>query len=385
MAGKVMIVDHYGGVGGAEFSLVALLEGTPGGPAYWTAAFPSEGPIVDRLREGGFEVHVVRAEGWRWWIDPVATRGKFILTFPLQVISLARWMAFFRRTAPRLVHFNINRLVEPILAAGILGIPSVMHFRDIPSLMEARFVLGNRAFYWLMRRARVWIANSAATRADIEPRSGGCVRTIPNGIDLEEFDLRATEGEPLPDLPEGKPVAAMVSLLVPWKNHRLLLEVALALKARGLDFVILAAGDGEAAFRARLLDRAREMGVDDVVRFVGHVKNVPALLSRVDVLIHPTERESFGRVFLEAMAARRPVVAARGGGASEVVVHDVTGILVPAGNATAMANALQRLFGDRDTRTEMGAAGRRRVEELFTIRRHVDQVLAVHREVLADA
>jgi glycosyltransferase involved in cell wall biosynthesis len=383
VTGKVMMVDHYSGIGGAELSLAGLLEATPEGLGYWSAAFPTEGPIVDRLRAGGFEVHVVPAEGWRWWIDGDVPRWKFYASLPLQAWSLLRWVSFFRRTSPRLVHFNINRLVEPVLAAWLLRIPSVMHFRDIPSRIEARFAVGWRGFYWLMRRASAWIANSSATARDVEPYSKEPVRLVHNGVDLVAFDRAAMEGTgPAPDGPE---TAAMVALLVPWKNHGLLLDVASVLKRRGRRFRILVAGKGNGDWDAHLREAARERGVDDVVQFLGHVSNVPALLRGISVLVHTTSEEPFGRVFLEAMAAGLPVVAARSGGALDVVEDGVTGILVPPGDAEAFADALARLFDDPALRQRLGNAGRRRAEERFSLERHVKAVLEIHREVLAGA
>lgn len=377
-----MMVDHYSGIGGAELSLAGLLEATPGGPDYWSAAFPAEGPIVDRLRAGGFEVHVVPAEGWRWWIDGDAPRWKFFASLPLQAWSLLRWLAFFRRTSPRLVHFNINRLVEPVIAAWLLRVPSVMHFRDIPSRIQARFVTGNRCFYWLMRRAGTWIANSSATAQDVETQARGRLHVVHNGIDLGAFDRMAMEGGSAPghDTPKAPDTAAMVALLVPWKNHELLLEVAAVMKGRGRAFRILVAGKGNGEWDDHLLGTARARGLAGVVQFLGHVVNVPALLRGVSVLVHTTSEEPFGRVFLEGMAARLPVVAARGGGALDVVEDGTTGILVAPGDAVAFADAIARLFDDPALRQRLGGAGRRRVAEHFSMEKHVKAVLRIHKE-----
>ena len=73
------------------------------------------------------------------------------------------------------------------------------------------------------------------------------------------------------------------------------------------------------------------------MKFMGHVHNVPALLHNLDVLVHTTDREPFGRVFIEAMAARKPIVAFNSGGAAEIVVDGETGFLVPPGDVEAMA------------------------------------------------
>lgn len=378
---NILIVDHASIVGGTEMSLEALVTSAPHTLCHYTVAMPGFGPIVARLRKQGVSVELLRMEGWRWWVEDLRQHLKFVLTLPLQAISVMRWMRLIRRVKPDLIHFNINRLVEPVIAAWLLRIPSVMHYRDIPSRMSHRFVLGWSGFYALMNLADHWIANSKATERDIRPYARCPITTIPNGIDLEQFD-QAARSDAADFSWNGYFVVAMIALLVPWKNHAGYLQLASQVCKRRSDVCFIVVGDGDSTYVSQLKQMACELGIEQKVNFLGQVGNVPALLKQVDMLVHSMPYESFGRVFVEAMAARKPVVAFNSGGAAEIVVNGETGILVPSDDIDAMADAVCRLLDNPESRKRMGEAGRRRVETSYTLQRHVGMVLDLYDRIL---
>ncbi len=373
----VLIVDHSSDIGGAELSMEMLVTSMPKDKVTYAVVLPDAGPLVVRLREKGATVLLHRIESWRWWVESFDRALKFFITIPLQIVSLLQWVAFLRKTSPDIVHFNINRLVEPVIAARFLRIPSVMHFRDIPSRITPRFVAGKKNFYRLMNLADWWIANSGATANDIWPHARRPLSTIPNALDLSLYgnsDMRPSHG--------NRPTVAMIALLVPWKNHRAYLEVAQLVHSRVPDCLFLVAGSGEAEYERSLRNMAQSLGIEKAVRFLGHVEDIPALLASVDILVHMTDREPFGRVFLEAMAASRPVVAINNGGAREIVVDGGTGILTEEGKIEHMADAIVSLLTDKDLRRKMGQAGRKRVEEYYSAKSHVDSVFEVYENVI---
>jgi glycosyltransferase involved in cell wall biosynthesis len=133
---------------------------------------------------------------------------------------------------------------------------------------------------------------------------------------------------------------------------------------------------------ARLLEDA---SVRDHVQILGHVAwhDLPPLYANADVFVMPSLYETFGISMVEAMAFGLPVVATRAGAMPEVVEDGVTGVLVPPGDAQALADAILSLLNDRGRACRMGEAGRDRVATEFTVDRAVDQTLALYREVLA--
>ena len=110
--------------------------------------------------------------------------------------------------------------------------------------------------------------------------------------------------------------------------------------------------------------------------------DVPRLIQAMDVLVSSSPRESFGLTLAEAAASERPVVATRSGGAEEIVVDGVTGLLVPLADPTALASAVTKLLANPDDATAMGQAGFHRAAALFDIRGMVRAVEAEYGQVL---
>ena len=124
-------------------------------------------------------------------------------------------------------------------------------------------------------------------------------------------------------------------------------------------------------------------GLDGAVRFLGHVDDVPALLSALDLVVLPsTEREGFPLALTEAAMAGRPAIASRLGGIPEIIEDRRTGLLVPPRDAPALAGAIVELLSDAELRNRLGEAARMRARERFTSEAMVDQVLAIYRAVL---
>jgi glycosyltransferase involved in cell wall biosynthesis len=119
------------------------------------------------------------------------------------------------------------------------------------------------------------------------------------------------------------------------------------------------------------------------VRFLGFVAPVEAAIEDAAILVVPSLGEGFGMVALEAMERARPVVASAVGGLPEIVADGETGLVVPAGDAEALADAIVALAGDLPRAAEMGRAGRVRALEQFTPVRCVERVEALYERELA--
>jgi N-acetyl-alpha-D-glucosaminyl L-malate synthase BshA len=133
--------------------------------------------------------------------------------------------------------------------------------------------------------------------------------------------------------------------------------------AARIDARLVLVGDGPEYGRTREL--VEGLGLTDRVRFVGVVDEVAPLLAEADLLLLPSETESFGLVALEAMASGVPVIASRVGGLPEVVEHGVSGFLEPVGDVDAMADRALAILSDCATRNRFGRAGRERALALF--------------------
>ena len=127
----------------------------------------------------------------------------------------------------------------------------------------------------------------------------------------------------------------------------------------------------------------QELGLGDRAIFYGERNDVPQLMPGLDVLVSASDSEGFSNTILEAMAAGVAVVATAVGGTPEVVIDRETGMLVPRGDAAAMGKALSTIALDESLRHKLGAAGRRRVEEEFSVGTMAQRTVELYRSLLS--
>lgn len=184
------------------------------------------------------------------------------------------------------------------------------------------------------------------------------------------------------------PVLCNVANVSYRKGHDILVQ-ALHLLARevGEDFACLIAGNlkHEPWTVEALRQQIVELGLEQNVQILGFRDDVPDLLAAADVFVLSSRQEGMPISILEAMAARKPVVATDVGGCAEPIAHDETGLIVPPESPEALGQALISLLSDRERAQTMGAAGRERVEREFTVDRMVEQHLALYDRLLAQS
>jgi len=194
--------------------------------------------------------------------------------------------------------------------------------------------------------------------------------TIHNGMpDLSSAAGRADPGR------DGPPRVVMTARFDRQKDHRTLLRAAARVDGVLLDLV----GDGPDL--RPMQELARELGLADRVRFLGHRDDVAAVLAQAHLFALISNWEGFPRSTLEAMRAGLPVVVSDVGGSAEAIVEGESGFLVPRGDVDAVADRLRRLAGDRVRRRRMGEAARHRYETEFTFSRMLERTLRVYHEV----
>ena len=205
---------------------------------------------------------------------------------------------------------------------------------------------------------------------------GKPVTVVPYGVDLARF-RSARNGARADDV-----VIGSVGRLSREKGLDDLLRAAAQLVERGAAIRVVLAGDGPE--RARLVRLASRLGIEKRVGFRGEVphEQVPAVLSELDVFVMPSRAEGFGVAALEAAAMELPVVASRVHGIPDVVLDGETGLLVPPGDVSALADAISRLVSDAPLRSTMGRAGRAFVEQRYRWEDNVTQMERLYRHVL---
>jgi glycosyltransferase involved in cell wall biosynthesis len=190
-------------------------------------------------------------------------------------------------------------------------------------------------------------------------------------------------GGPAAELPEptGGPVVSIVARLQAVKGHRVFLESARKVLLKRPDARFWIAGDGE--LRGELEALTSQLGLTSAVSFLGYRKDIPNVMASSDVIVCASSYESFCRAVFEALALGRPVVATSVGGLPEIVSDGETGILVPPGDAEAMAAAILRLLGDRELAHRLGVAAQKFTGERYSVEAQASAMAALYREALA--
>jgi glycosyltransferase involved in cell wall biosynthesis len=361
----VLFLHHAAVLGGAERSLLDLI--THLDPNRWdpVVALPGDGPLGDRLRAGGVAVRIVPIRRLTRSRDPrTLARG-------LWALVAATWtlVALIRRDRIGAIHANsASALIFGAPAAHLTRVPILWHVRD--------FVPVRRLVRLLASRCACVIAISRCVLEDLRDQlpTGIPLVLVPNGIDPGSSSMPADRrASPECQADGGRPpkVVAMVAHLVPWKKHAVFLRAAADVWRRHPDARFVVVGDDlfgdHPHYRAELERLAASLGLAESLAFAGAIDDVPAWLERVTCLVLPSEREPFGRVLIEAMAAGKPVVAVRRCGPSEIVRDRVDGFLAEPGESAEMADAVVRLLSDPGLAESLGANGRARVREQFTI------------------
>ncbi len=265
------------------------------------------------------------------------------------------------------------------LAAWLAGVPvvcSALHSTGLPDHVE----LPNRLLSPLSDAFIAVAESHGCYLADHEGCPARKVRVIPNGVDLRRFHPRWPDHKLQRelDLNPDAPTVGIIAALRPEKNHELFLHVASLVHAELPEARFLIVGDGPQ--RSKLEALARSLGVEEAVRFLGTRRDVPELLSLVDVVMLTSKMEANPLCLLEAMASEKPVVASRVGSIIESVHDGRTGYLAAAGDSQGMAARVLELLQDCQRALSMGRAAR----EAVIARWSVDRMVRGYEDLIAE-
>lgn len=288
----------------------------------------------------------------------------------------------FRRLQPDIVHVHDSAAQIPALwAAGRWT--AGRRSRRKPRVVVTRrtdFPLRNarRPLSYELLSDRV-ICVSSAVRQRLMQAQVPAERlvVIPDFVDCRHFDPSATHG-----CAGGPPTVAAIGRLTREKGHIVLLRAMQAVLRSCPGARLLLAGQGDQC--SALEAQAAATDVSHAVEFLGFAPDVRPVLAAAHVFAMPSLSEGLGVAALEAMAMARPVVATDVGGLPESVIHGETGLIVPTGDADALAEALVALLLDGQRARAMGEAGRRRALSVFDRGPIVDRIIALYNEVLSE-
>jgi glycosyltransferase involved in cell wall biosynthesis len=364
---RVLQLLATGGTGGAQESYTGLLLRLDRSAYEVRALSLSSGSAVQRLRRLGLEVEVIDEAD-----DEAAVRE---LT------------AYLVRNEIDLLHAHMYRAevvgARAAVAAETAVVMATVHSSRVRS---AEDVATLAALTPVMDRLIVPSASIVA-KVRAEGRGGASFSVIPNGVDLDRFDLPlgACTLRREFSIPGSAPLLGVVARLEPEKGHRYLIEAMPPILRGAPETWLVIVGEGSLEAELRSLAASLPGRAGDRIVFTGRREDVAAITGEIDVAVLPSLREAQGISILEAMARRKPVVASAVGGIPEVLTNGLDGLLVPPGDPVALANACIRLACSPELRARVGEAGRATVEARFSLDAMVRQIEEVYDEELVRA
>ncbi|HNS79497.1 MAG TPA: glycosyltransferase, partial [Syntrophorhabdus sp.] len=252
-----------------------------------------------------------------------------------------------------------------MIAAKMLGVPCVAHMRDFEDTGLLKKLHAKLVDHHIAISSAI---HQRILELGVPPDK---ISTIVNAVDLNEFDetvpfehLREEFG-----LEENEKTFGLFGRIMWWKGTKEFVKAAAIIfqqypNARA--FIVGSPSDGSHAYLNEVKSLVGSLGLDNKIIFTGFREDVPALMRMMDIIVHTSlTPEPFGRVIIEGMAMKKPIVATRAGGPLDIVSDGETGFLVPMNESEAMAERIVQLLSDATLSAAMGLRGRERIEKRF--------------------
>ncbi|HJQ54930.1 MAG TPA: glycosyltransferase family 4 protein [Gemmatimonadaceae bacterium] len=349
------------------------------------------------LQRAGFEIVVlthVRADGER-----IRSEGFRLIESSLQraslnpindIKSLFGTLSAYRAEKPDVAHHvGIKPILYGSLASLMTSTPAMVNafagtgylFNSSDRSARAIRVVVSRFMKWLLNRGNARVLLQSDHARDVMVQSGmlrpdriAVIRG--SGVDLDEF-------APTPE-PPGTPLVVLPGRMLWDKGVGDFVKAAGILRQRNVHVRMALVGAPDVANPSAIPDAQLEAWRDGGdVEWWGHQADMPSVLAQSHIVCLPSYHEGVPKALIEGAASGRALIASDIPGCREVVEDGKNGLLVPPGDAETLANAIERLAGDRDLRQQLGNNGRRVAVENFSIESVVQKTQAIYEELLA--
>jgi len=371
----ILFISSEGEIGGAEKSLLLLVKYLRRRFAVRVAC-PAERRVSKALKSLGVKTYHL----------PEPPRGRYMSCSGAVYWLKVSWAVFkvILKVRPAIIHAN------NFFAASVALVPSLLtsktlvaHCRDLttPGFVIRLCGLTCAKIIAVSESVKNWLTSKGTPASKIT--------VIYNGTDYNGLDKRlAEDGSQITTMPDkGHFIFAHVGQLVPWKNQLIFIEAASQLRHQLPEARFLLVGDDifgrNSAYKGKLLDRIKRSPIAERIDFVGWQEKMEWLWQKINCLVHTAEREPFGRVVLEAMAHKVPVIAADSCGPGEIICNGHTGLLFRPGDVEQLSRAMLRIACDKDLAERLAKAAYRHVMSNFTAAKTAEKTGQIYREIIS--
>ncbi|MFB2773359.1 glycosyltransferase family 4 protein [Pelatocladus sp. BLCC-F211] len=372
---KVLFLDQSGKPGGAELCLIDIAK--PYRDHCLVGLF-ADGDFRTLLEKNQIPVEVLTTQTIQVRKESSFAQGLASLG---QLIPL---LAKVVQTAREydLIYANTQKaLVVGAIASFLSGRPLVYHLHDI--LSPEHFSQTNRRIaVTAANRASLVIANSQASKTAFIEAGGRTEITtvIYNGFDPKNYQIDASiihQTRQQLGL-EGKFVIGHFSRLAPWKGQHILIEALIQCPEEVTAVLVGDALFGEQEYVQKLHQQIATLGLENRVKFLGFRSDIPQLMSACDLVAHTsTAAEPFGRVIVEAMLCGKPVVAAKAGGAVELVEDGINGFLFTPGKPQELAQIVTTCLQEPEKTAMIASYSQTTASQRFDVKNINQQITEV--------
>lgn len=391
---KILYIESNrdGTIGGSYYSLFYLIEGLNKEMYEPVVMFYEDNPLVNKFKKAAKEVIIF--DHYSPFSDCLRSFGDYI-KFPVRFFRDILWaqikiMRKLDEIKPDIVHFNNSYTTNHdwLLACKLKGIKVVAHDRGT----KPPFSIQVRLFVRLLD-AIISVSDSYLKYIRDEELKPKLACRVYNGLDLKEFEGKYSSEHRNQtrrnfDVNDDDILIGMVGNIIPWKGQIVLVKAMTHVVEKYNNVKLLLVGKtvlGGEEYENDIRTCISQNKLSDKVNLTGYREDIPALLNAFDIFVHASiEPEPFGRVILEAMAMKKPIIATNSGGPTEIIVDGESGVLIVMNDEKAMADAIINYIADISKAKQIGQNAFNRFVEKFSAHKTVQGVEAVYKKILAE-
>jgi len=380
MKRNILFVSHSGELYGAERVLLLTIEGLNKEKFNSVLALPRSGPLGELAEKSGIETFCVPS---KWWITEKRKVWKQPLSWLWNLKSLVQMSKLIDKKKIDLVFSNSAVNFTGALAARLKNIPHIWSLHEIleESSSFLSFLLGKRALVGIISALSTRIiVNSDMTGVPFKKNNK--LRKVNIGVRGNHKDivfsdaLRRRFGFDAQDF-----VIGVVGKIYPEKGQKEVVEaVNMIIKTHPQVRLLIVGGVRHTGYQRKIQKFISVNHLERHVLVTGYQKDIYDILSMLNLLVVASTVESFGRVALEAMAVKTPVLAVRRGGISEVISPGENGFLVESRNPKILAQGICSVLESPEQVSRIIEKGYKKMKEKYTLENQIEGIEGVLKE-----